>query len=72
MILFLKFSSGPEEVEIKCPLNHIACLGANTCIHLSQLCNGIADCSDGDDEGRHCQGECLCNSATEILNFSYF
>lgn len=51
---------GPEEVEIKCPLNHIACLGANKCVHLSQLCNGVLDCSDGYDEGVHCRGESIC------------
>ncbi|XP_040330903.1 low-density lipoprotein receptor-related protein 1B isoform X2 [Herpailurus yagouaroundi] len=45
----------PEEVDIKCPLNHIACLGANKCIHLSRLCNGVLDCSDGYDEGLQCQ-----------------
>ena len=51
---------GPEEVETKCPWNHIACLGANKCIHLSQLCNGILDCLDGYDEGVHCRGESIC------------
>lgn len=51
---------GPEEVEIKCPWNHIACLGANKCIHLSQLCNGVLDCLDGYDEGVHCRGESIC------------
>nr|XP_035946764.1 low-density lipoprotein receptor-related protein 1B-like isoform X1 [Halichoerus grypus] len=52
----------PEEIELKCPLNHIACLGANKCIHLSQLCNGVLDCSDGYDEGLHCQGESVCGT----------
>ena len=51
---------GPEEVETKCPWNHIACLGANKCIHLSQLCNGVLDCLDGYDEGVHCRGESIC------------
>uniref|UniRef100_A0A7M4EJS2 Low-density lipoprotein receptor-related protein 1B n=1 Tax=Crocodylus porosus TaxID=8502 RepID=A0A7M4EJS2_CROPO len=45
----------PEEIEFKCPLNHIACIGTNRCIHLSQLCNGAYDCSDGYDEGVHCR-----------------
>ncbi|KFO21543.1 Low-density lipoprotein receptor-related protein 1B [Fukomys damarensis] len=50
----LNEKKGPEDVEIKCSLNHIACLGTDTCIHLSQLCNGVLDCSDGYDEGAHC------------------
>ncbi|XP_011894048.1 PREDICTED: low-density lipoprotein receptor-related protein 1B [Cercocebus atys] len=58
----------PEEVEIKCPLNHIACLGTNKCVHLSQLCNGVLDCPDGYDEGVHCQ-ELLSNC--QQLNCQY-
>lgn len=48
---------GPEEVDFKCTLNYISCIGTNKCIHLSQLCNGVYDCSDGYDEGVHCRGE---------------
>nr|XP_033800021.1 low-density lipoprotein receptor-related protein 1B [Geotrypetes seraphini] len=51
MIIF----AGPKEIEFKCPMNHIACLAPNTCIHLSRLCNGIPDCIDGYDEGMHCR-----------------
>ncbi|KAH1184779.1 hypothetical protein KIL84_012720 [Mauremys mutica] len=51
---------GPEEIEFKCPLNHITCIGTNRCIHLSQLCNGVYDCSDGYDEGVHCRGSIVC------------
>ncbi|POI27582.1 hypothetical protein CIB84_008667 [Bambusicola thoracicus] len=35
----------------------MTCIGTNKCIHLSQLCNGVYDCSDGYDEGVHCRGE---------------
>ncbi|ERE71510.1 prolow-density lipoprotein receptor-related protein 1 [Cricetulus griseus] len=47
---------GPEEVEMKCALNHVACHGVSACVHLSQLCNGVLDCPNGFDEGVHCQG----------------
>lgn len=26
------------------------------CIHLSKLCDGVPDCTDGRDEGPHCRG----------------
>ncbi|RMC18833.1 hypothetical protein DUI87_04729 [Hirundo rustica rustica] len=48
--------SGPEESDFKCSPNFIGCIGTNKCIHLSQLCNGVYDCSDGYDEGVHCRG----------------
>jgi hypothetical protein len=57
MDFFFLSPKGPEEVEIKCPLNHIACHGSSACVHLSKLCNGVVDCPDGFDEGGHCQGE---------------
>lgn len=55
-------------MEIKCPLNHVACPGAGACVHLSQLCNGMVDCPNGSDEGVHCQGESAGNNAAEIVN----
>ena len=60
---------GPEEVETKCPLNHIACLGDNKCVHLSQMCNGVLDCSDGYDEGVHCRGESTCRTIQLNIEF---
>ncbi|KAK2516341.1 hypothetical protein Q9966_015103 [Columba livia] len=47
--------NGPEEVDVKCAPNYVNCIGTNKCIHLSQLCNGVYDCSDGYDEGVHCR-----------------
>lgn len=57
VIHFLCLFLGPEEQDFKCPLNYMTCIGTNKCIHLSQLCNGVYDCSDGYDEGVHCRGE---------------
>lgn len=52
------FSSlGAQEVVIKCPLNHIQCIGTKKCIHFNKLCNGARDCDDGYDEGVHCRGK---------------
>ncbi|XP_028821660.1 low-density lipoprotein receptor-related protein 1B-like, partial [Denticeps clupeoides] len=46
----------PEEVRVRCPLNHIQCIGTRKCIHFNKLCNGAKDCPDGFDEGVHCRG----------------
>ncbi|RVE57703.1 hypothetical protein OJAV_G00201900 [Oryzias javanicus] len=48
--------TGVREVEIRCPLNHIQCIGTKKCIHFNKLCNGARDCEDGFDEGVHCRG----------------
>lgn len=58
--MYKKFSVyflGPEEADFKCTPNYVSCIGTNKCIHLSQLCNGVYDCSDGYDEGVHCRGK---------------
>uniref|UniRef100_A0A8C5HWA1 EGF-like domain-containing protein n=1 Tax=Gouania willdenowi TaxID=441366 RepID=A0A8C5HWA1_GOUWI len=44
-----------HELIIKCPLNHIQCVGTRKCIHFNKLCNGARDCADGYDEGVHCR-----------------
>ncbi|KAJ4933192.1 hypothetical protein JOQ06_030027, partial [Pogonophryne albipinna] len=44
-----------QEVVIRCPLNHIQCIGSKKCIHFNKLCNGARDCEDGYDEGVHCR-----------------
>uniref|UniRef100_A0A8C1BL65 Low density lipoprotein receptor-related protein 1Bb n=1 Tax=Cyprinus carpio carpio TaxID=630221 RepID=A0A8C1BL65_CYPCA len=43
------------EVIVRCPLNHIQCIGTRKCIHFNKLCNGAKDCEDGFDEGVHCR-----------------
>ncbi|XP_037542041.1 low-density lipoprotein receptor-related protein 1B [Nematolebias whitei] len=47
--------AGSQEVVIRCPLNHIQCIGTKKCIHFNKLCNGAKDCEDGYDEGVHCR-----------------
>ncbi|XP_030628050.1 low-density lipoprotein receptor-related protein 1B [Chanos chanos] len=44
-----------QEVLVRCPLNHMQCIGTQECVHFSRLCNGVADCEDGYDEGVHCR-----------------
>ncbi|XP_016109861.1 low-density lipoprotein receptor-related protein 1-like [Sinocyclocheilus grahami] len=39
----------------QCPPNEFECRGTDVCIHLSKLCDGVPDCSDGRDEGPHCR-----------------
>lgn len=40
----------------QCPVNEHGCLDVDVCIHMSKLCDGVPDCSDGWDEGPHCRG----------------
>ncbi|XP_031438138.1 low-density lipoprotein receptor-related protein 1B isoform X1 [Clupea harengus] len=47
--------TGAAEVTVRCPLNHIQCIGTRKCIHFNKLCNGAKDCPDGFDEGVHCR-----------------
>nr|XP_015214112.1 PREDICTED: low-density lipoprotein receptor-related protein 1B isoform X3 [Lepisosteus oculatus] len=46
---------GPGDVVVKCPLNHMLCIGTRKCIHYNKVCNGVLDCDDGYDEGVHCR-----------------
>lgn len=49
-------SSGPHSTISRCPPNEYQCGGTELCIHMSRLCNGVPDCTDGWDEGPHCRG----------------
>ncbi|XP_028834761.1 low-density lipoprotein receptor-related protein 1B-like isoform X2 [Denticeps clupeoides] len=44
-----------RDVPVKCPANHIQCIGTRKCIHFSKLCDGTLDCEDSFDEGVHCR-----------------
>lgn len=48
--------SGPHSAVSHCPPNEYQCGGTELCIHMSKLCNGVPDCTDGWDEGPHCRG----------------
>lgn len=49
-------SSGPHSSISRCPPNEYQCGGTELCIHMTKLCNGVPDCTDGWDEGPHCRG----------------
>ncbi|KAJ8003649.1 hypothetical protein DPEC_G00150520 [Dallia pectoralis] len=46
---------GTKAELVKCPLNHMQCIGSKRCVHFHQLCDGERDCEDGYDEGVHCR-----------------
>ncbi|KPP78525.1 low-density lipoprotein receptor-related protein 1-like [Scleropages formosus] len=46
---------GPHSRVSRCPPNEYQCLGTEVCIHMSKLCDGVHDCTDGWDEGPHCR-----------------
>ncbi|KAL1021804.1 hypothetical protein UPYG_G00018280 [Umbra pygmaea] len=46
---------GTKAELVRCPLNHMQCIGSKRCIHFNKLCNGERDCEDGYDEGVHCR-----------------
>lgn len=50
-------STGPHIRVSKCPPNEYQCQGTELCIHMSKLCDGVPDCTDGGDEGPHCRGD---------------
>lgn len=52
-------SSGPHSTVSRCPPNEYQCGGTELCIHMSKLCNGVPDCTDGWDEGPHCRGTAI-------------
>ncbi|KAG9261064.1 low-density lipoprotein receptor-related protein 1B-like [Astyanax mexicanus] len=41
--------------QVVCPLNHMQCVGSHRCVPFSKVCDGVADCEDGYDEGVHCR-----------------
>ncbi|KAG9353472.1 hypothetical protein JZ751_018071 [Albula glossodonta] len=45
----------PHSRVSRCPPNEYQCLGTDLCIHMSKLCDGVHDCTDGWDEGPHCR-----------------
>ncbi|XP_073681641.1 prolow-density lipoprotein receptor-related protein 1-like [Garra rufa] len=45
----------PHNRVSRCPPNEHQCLGSDLCVHMSKLCNGVPDCTDGGDEGPHCR-----------------
>lgn len=53
---FACFSGSHNRVN-QCPVNEHGCLDPDVCIHMSKLCDGVPDCTDGWDEGPHCRGK---------------
>ncbi|CAL8382563.1 unnamed protein product [Boreogadus saida] len=53
--LRLCVARGPHIRASQCPPNEYQCGGTELCIHMSRLCNGVPDCTDGWDEGPHCR-----------------
>eukprot|EP00063_Salmo_salar_P032241 XP_014007076.1 PREDICTED: low-density lipoprotein receptor-related protein 1B-like [Salmo salar] len=46
---------GTKAELVRCPPNHMQCIGSKMCIHFNKLCDGARDCEDGYDEGVHCR-----------------
>lgn len=55
-LVFFWFPGSHSRVN-QCPVNEHGCLDLDVCIHMSKLCDGVPDCSDGWDEGPHCRGD---------------
>lgn len=70
---FLTISSfsGPHSTVSRCPPNEYQCGGTELCIHMSKLCNGASDCTDGWDEGPHCRGITVTLSRTNVGLFQW-
>lgn len=52
----------------QCPVNEHGCLDVDVCLHMSKLCDGVPDCTDGWDEGPHCRG----NKLTEARKHPFY
>uniref|UniRef100_A0A4W5QCD1 EGF-like domain-containing protein n=1 Tax=Hucho hucho TaxID=62062 RepID=A0A4W5QCD1_9TELE len=53
--LFCILILGPKAELVRCPPNHMQCIGSKRCIHFNKFCDGARDCEDGYDEGVHCR-----------------
>ncbi|KAA8591055.1 hypothetical protein FQN60_001998 [Etheostoma spectabile] len=54
-IKMLEGERGSHNRANQCPVNEHGCLDLDVCIHMSKVCDGVPDCSDGWDEGPHCR-----------------
>lgn len=52
---FFPYFPGTHNRVNQCPVNELGCLDPDVCIHMSKLCDGVPDCSEGWDEGPHCR-----------------
>ena len=64
--IFFSYVTGTQNRVNQCPVNEHGCLDLDVCIHMSKLCDGAPDCSDGWDEGPHCRG----NKQTQAYTFN--
>lgn len=62
---------GSHNREYQCPVNELGCLDPEVCIHLTKLCDGVPDCTDGWDEGPHCRGNNTQKHAQTSANFCF-
>lgn len=69
LICFACFPGSHNRVN-QCPVNEHGCLDLDVCIHMSKLCDGVPDCSDGWDEGPHCRGNKHTEACTHPHTFA--